>query len=547
MKKKLLMIPFIAALALAGCTNGEEPGIDTPNGGDGQIRYLAVNIVTPAGVRADGGYEQGSADEDAVETATFLLLDNNGISQVCADVDLKPWKGEGDYDPNVENISSAVLLIEKAEEKPAVKGIIAILNADAAITGKFSAGKTLNEVKAILGDCASDGAKGSFIMTNSVYYDNAGALKIAADVEDANLGQSEDAAKNNPVDIYVERVVARVDTTAGTGITNTEGAKIDITNADGTKTSKTLSIEIKGIAVENRPNRSYLLKNIDDLYAAAPWTNWNDAANYRSYWAAKMPDATADNGFAFQLHSWDNIQDANAHTTYVQENISDTNHTAVIVTAQLKDGNAPFELVKMANTYYLPADALKQIAGGLNNRHYRIKDTANSTADKTVYTSIPDTYLAWADPADTDADFEAWEGCAKLATDKESEVYYEYIPAHNDESGNPVAEKYEERTAAEINNALKAEDLRVLFWNEGMCYYYVDIEHHKDAAATKYGVIRNHVYKLNLQSIKGVGVPVFDPDQEIYPKKPTEEELFYLAARVNILKWKIVNQTVDLE
>jgi len=553
MKNKLLMIPFIAALALAGCTNGEDPGIDVPNEVNGQVRYLAVNIVTPAGVRADAGYQPGSEDEDAVETATFVLLNNeNKISQVCSNVNLKPWSGIGDYDPNVENISSAVLLIEKEAEKPAVTGIIAILNANDGIIGKFAEGKTLDEVKAIWGDCATTGLKGSFIMTNSVYYD-ANALKIAADVTEANLGQSEDAAKNNPVKIYVERVVARIDTSAGVG-TNS-GATIEITNAaDGSKTTKNLTIAIKGIAVENHPNRSYLLKNIDGLDAAADlWTGWNDAANYRSYWAAKMPTKTEDAAFAFQLQNWNEIQDAAAHKTYVQENIDANNHTAVIVTAQLMDGENPLALVKIANTYYTPNDALTQIAGSISHRHYRIKDA--SVTDKDVYVSIPTDYFEWAEPANGGLDgFEVWEGYAKLKADKESETYYEYIPATTDESGNAVPEKFETRTAAQINEALKAEDLRVLFWNDGMCYYYANIEHHKTLAEDgttvtelHEGVIRNHIYNLNLQSIKGVGVPVFNPTQDIYPKRPDEENLFYLAARINILKWKIVNQNVNLE
>lgn len=59
------------------------------------------------------------------------------------------------------------------------------------------------------------------------------------------------------------------------------------------------------------------------------------------------------------------------------------------------------------------------------------------------------------------------------------------------------------------------------------------------------GVIRNHVYDLTLNSISGVGTPVFDPNDVIIPETPDEETLWYLGAEVNVLKWRIVKQTVD--
>ena len=59
--------------------------------------------------------------------------------------------------------------------------------------------------------------------------------------------------------------------------------------------------------------------------------------------------------------------------------------------------------------------------------------------------------------------------------------------------------------------------------------------------------MRNHIYDLTLSSIKGIGTPVFDPDDVIIPERPDIENLYYLAARINVLAWKVVSQTVNFE
>lgn len=59
-----------------------------------------------------------------------------------------------------------------------------------------------------------------------------------------------------------------------------------------------------------------------------------------------------------------------------------------------------------------------------------------------------------------------------------------------------------------------------------------------------YGVVRNHVYSLKINSIKGLGSGIGDLNQPIVP--PTEVDKYYVSAKINVLKWRIVSQGVDL-
>lgn len=59
-----------------------------------------------------------------------------------------------------------------------------------------------------------------------------------------------------------------------------------------------------------------------------------------------------------------------------------------------------------------------------------------------------------------------------------------------------------------------------------------------------YGVVRNHVYDLVIESIEGWGTGIGDIKQPIVP--PTENEQYYISTRLKILKWHVVGQKVKL-
>ncbi len=566
MKKKVMLLTFMAALAFAGCSNDDD--ITTGEGGKkpqtGELRYLAVNIVTPnestGRAATEGDFENGTSEEVAVNNALFILLKDDVVSQSVPvnGSNLKPWN-DGSTG-TVDKVSSAVLVVKPAAgattmEKPSVNGILAVLNPTDAVETAITNGMTLEQVKAVVGSYPAAGTDGSFVMSNSAYVDG-GKVKLAAEVTDANLANTADAAKHNPVDIYVERVVAKIRTNAVADITD-EGSFNDGASVTMDGATTTLKIDIQGIEIANSAKKSYLFKNIEKYTTNAPFTAWNVPASHRSYWAtvptlAKWGDYTNN--------SWEKISGGKkltvAHNFYAQENILDNDgtnagpgHTAVIVTAQLKDAaDKPFQLAKLAGVYYTPDNALVQLAGYLSNRGYRVKTTETvDGVSKTKYENLAVDCLDWCTKAPEGAtDVKGWEGFAKL---KDNYVTGKTFAKWDSNS-------YKDITAAEINEELMGKDFRVWKWTDGKCYYFVDIEHfgtktigEGETAQTVNlkGIIRNHIYDLNLQSLRGLGVPVFDPTEDIIPEQPKDDKLFYLAARVNILPWKIVGQNVNFE
>ena len=92
----------------------------------------------------------------------------------------------------------------------------------------------------------------------------------------------------------------------------------------------------------------------------------------------------------------------------------------------------------------------------------------------------------------------------------------------------------------------------VLVWGSGNTYYNFDIRHlaaepqdESVAAAGYYGIVRNHIYRITVKSVEGLGVPVFDPSEIITPEEKTEAEAM-LSAEIKILQWRVVAQDYEL-
>lgn len=636
MKLRKLMFGALACLAFAACSDDNDV-VSNVNAGveDGADQMVKINIVAPAGTRA--GFQAGTEAENKVSNAVFVFFNNGTFVQAshASEIDFTFTGTSGDG--TVEKISQAVVLLNEPKVLP--NQVVAILNGPLTKTELNAKAPTLSALQNMISDCGAAG-EGQFVMSNSVWSENCATTitrdnlvaktgkltnenagdNAAADEDDIfQLTDSEEAALEaaDIVNIYVERVLAKVNVVMNatqdkitaddiviTGVTGdaTNGYKTD----NGT-TTKIVPV-IKGLHLSYCSPASYLLKQ----YSGEGWGSttepWIDAANYRSYWGKSIPSTSAwtdaktgaSKDFAWGHKQYSNVTKAEAakgsstftYGFYTQENTTGaadaSTSTKVVITAQLTtDGTTSVgDLVKYKGLYYSEDDFLKIAAQKLIDGKYTFKVTADGTSSNDWAK-----YLK-SDRTDEEEDWEI-RVVTKSATENLAEIALDGVAYTTTDEGIAAIESY---LMTEIGNAWE--------WQDGRCYYYVDIEHLNKETA----IIRNHVYQLNINSIAGMGTPVYDPDKgtddngtpddpsddkddedgkpdedtdgdddpddpdgnddedpeggdedpdgepdpdddedPIIPQKPTEDA-FYVSAKLNILKWAIVPaQNVDLK
>ena len=105
---------------------------------------------------------------------------------------------------------------------------------------------------------------------------------------------------------------------------------------------------------------------------------------------------------------------------------------------------------------------------------------------------------------------------------------------------------YTNVTKETFQNLMNEEPAQIR--KDGKAYYFIPIRH-LGTDPTKvgyYGIVRNHVYSINIQNMFGFGTPVYDPNKVIDPTIPSNDAT-YLAARINVLSWRVVKFDADLD
>ena len=552
----------------------------------------------------EGTYEDGSAVENAVSSVRFYFFDEEGnAANVKSNSgalqnywDWTPDESKSEYpdeDSNVEKILQAEIVISTAAGDKIPSSIIAVVNPTETVKAQtissISGAPTANGVSlnSVMGDYDVT-ATGPFMMSNSIYLNAQNQLQEEVSVEN-HLHTSAGAALADPVTIYVERVNAKAQTTCtlnGTSVTvedeDGEGESFtiyDISETTNPVTNSNISpddvlqqqkvyVRFLGWNVTCTTNKSYLMKEIGtdpavwnntDLFGSATATDWNSPTRYRSFWAINpslVYDRTGVEGMDYNYGNFWAAQELTSFTsgasnyTYLQENAalsaSSTacaHPTQLIVAGQLVDQNGkPIALAEYGFNQYTPEGLLTVLAGRSN---VYTKETVDG---KVKFKTVDPQYLTFVTA------IEAGQG--NVNTDGR---YYSYVNLINDENVQ-IPELYvgtdpnaAPATVEEINTSLEGLG-HAKVWTNGYTYYYVDIRHlgnYTPATDTapavsfpgSFGIVRNHIYDMTISSIKGLGTPVGNPNEVIYPEMPKDEDT-YIGAQINILTWRLVSQNV---
>lgn len=582
-------LALAGALMLGACSSSD----DLKDGGataNEAKSYIAVNIksvgTTGAGTRVDytqggGTYEDGTENEGAISKVRFFFFNSDGSAYIMKNKNVNYLEldasvssaGEAGHLQTIEGKTTAMLVID-GETKTAPAYMIAVVNPktlsklediayrESQLRDEF----TDNSFVKITTDGTGNKQYGGFVMSNSVYAEN--GARVCASSVSGHVEAKSDAATKNPVDIYVERVVAKATTNVNTdkgweqiasaGADNGKyKIKVGKINIDA-EHEKDVYAVVQGWGLADENGTAELEKQID--VSSNNWTSttlgidpWTTPDYHRCFWSASVPFTPSSGSNPIVNHAFSafttpfgttplytcpntlSYEEFKASNNY--EKPYDNTLTKVLVAAKLvyydDDNNShPADICKYRGIQILGADnVLRQVAK--DHSEYWTVDPTNPS--KHVLLAPTDLEYTREDLAGSTTD--------KLKSYEVRPVLKTSVKVYKKESDG----SFETTDSNDELNALLAQS-PVQVRKDGMTYYFTPIRHlaQKKTEMGYYGVVRNHSYRITINTISGFGTPVYNPDEVIDPVIPKDTET-YLAARINVLSWRVVTSSVDLD
>lgn len=593
---RLYSLALAGALMLGACSSSDDLNDGGATANEGKS-YIAVNIksvgTAGAGTRADdrdytqgGTYEDGAPNEGAISAVRFFFFNSDGSPYI-----MKGSKGnyrqldasvnggnENDKKDNhlqtIEGKTTAMLVIE-GETKTAPAYMIAVVNPGTLKNLSEGVSYRESQLRDAFKDSrfvniTTDGKYSDFVMSNSVYSEN--DARVCASSVSGHVEDKPDEAAKNPVDIYVERVLAK----ATTNVNTTNGMWKQI--SDGVDAGK-YKIKVGEIFID--------AENKKDVYAVVQ--GWGLADENRQALLEKMIDVNQNNltNTILGITPWTSpdyhrcFWEASVGITPASGTNPNLNHKFSEITTPF--GATPLYTCPNTPTYAEAAGADGRFTNGVNTKPYENTLTKVLVAAKLVYYDDANN----AHPADICK----YRGIQILGAEnvkkqvaKDHPEYWTVDPLDDSKhillaptdleytktnlAGSDPLKSYEVRPVLktgvtvykkksdgsfettgsndELNKKLAESPVQVR--NEGMTYYYTPIRHLANSKTEwgYYGVVRNHSYRITINTISGFGTPVYDPKEIIVPVIPKDTET-YLAARINVLSWRVVTSGVDLD
>lgn len=599
----LLLIIFLLA-----CNNEGDLSDSTQYSGhqDTEIGYLCVNVVAPSTGTRDGFYV-GSEFENKIKSVRIYFFDkdlkavaiNESGDTYIDSVDISN-DYSSDNEGNNSNIESTVTTLLLGLEYTSIPHYIAAV-VNLSSPPVLRVGDNISLLQRDTYAKKYDSRDG-FVMSSTVYkgfqilYDETSSSSKPENVESEIIakyvyGSIEDSkakAQNNPITIHVERIVAKM--SASIDLKDIDGVAVSPENVsyngetfqiyklsstkidEGAPNSGTeVYIRFLGWNVTGTRNSARLIKkiNIDWDNKFDGWNiNWNDANNFRSYWAVNPSSGNVDDDYSFidfnLVTSLKFDQSGNnINYTYALENAgkaddgmsSEAVNTMMITAAQLVDhSGAPLSLAKWGGAIYNFSNTqAKEDLMNIWATYSKIYKQTNSNTWETI--TADDIKLVATEPGSAEDAFEdeaQQRYFARLTLVDESGKYAIY---KSGSGNNTILDKGDEGNGYDFDAdliKLALESIGVIkYWNSGYSYYWIDIPHYGSDILNngiftegigKYGIVRNNWYNFILESVNGLGIPVADPDKVIYPERPDDPYEAYLGVKIDILPWRYVDQ-----
>lgn len=568
---KLFPFACVALMMTACASDKDEMGGGTRPGSD--PRYLAVNIVnvgaTPT-TRATDDYENGTTDESTIKKVRFYFFNGDGSPYLIKNPGVTGVEGGGEKNwleaspaddsstsgkpSQIEKITQTVLVINGVQSA-APAAIVAVVNPETVDAAKIQDGETmrLSELRySTVGSQfykkdATTGDVSDFVMSNSVYV-NAGE-DVCASLVAGHVTTSEETARTKPVDLYVERVVAKVtadvDKTAfklGNG-TDWDANKYGTKNPVGKSGDYDVYAVIDGWGLANENGKAEVEKQVkktwtDGNLGFSPWTT---ADYHRCFWESSVAFDAGTAGNQPVNPTFNQLKANMQDVLYTLPNTPDSKVTnlkdndltkfAVAATLRYQDADGNWhnaEICRYNGVSILGIDNLKRQVALTFSQYY-------TSTDATNYTQLSKDDIDFKNP---DGTMQQYRVTPTLANDPTGNKKY-YT-----KTTTGTTSTFTEVDKATVLGAIEADKAEIRLG--GRAYYYVPIKHLGGTGElAEYGIVRNHFYKITLSGITGFGTPVYDPEKVVDPIVPTYENT-YLAARVQVLQWRVVNQNASL-
>lgn len=468
-----------AALAFTGCSSEDviNGGTEKNDAADGF--YMTLTVKTPQANQTrtsnkDRETEPGTAEETTITKGTFYLCKGTTViytkSVVATD-----WVGE-----------KGVTEDGKGTTKPIKVSVNNVNLGDYDVY--FLAGDHQNVADPLNGEFSSEqggadyASNGNFVMFNQ----NDSQRRAAHGKVTFTEASKNEATPATSGEIYLDRVVARVDAPSANVTTITKGT--------GTNEAKTKNVDaVKGIsftsyAVANLSKKAFVTQNWEN-----EWTKLNIPSSNSYY------KATGDFGTTYTNTGVSYFGDA-AHN-YMFENTTNLEENATTMyfcyTATLDDSKLP--------------STDKDFTDGTFYRY-----------DKKIYTSLQQ---IWDDSS------VAWPFVYKDTNTKMTVAEALALIQNTDKS-----------LKGQADLATVRQTYGLDIYEGGKMYYKTAIQDEKYHPEGYFSILRNSIYKLTVNNVYDLGKDVPNgPDPDAKNKN------YYMKVTVVVNNWVVNNQNVDLK